>query len=62
VFAKLVGEFLDITVGALSMDHPLLTDLAAGRKKSRHYAIAEYKNVQLTVFGDTAIVTGGLKG
>jgi ketosteroid isomerase-like protein len=29
--------------------------------KSRHYASAEYENVQVTVFGDTAIATGGFK-
>jgi hypothetical protein len=30
--------------------------------KSRHYSMAEYENVQVTVFGDTAIATGGFKG
>jgi ketosteroid isomerase-like protein len=30
--------------------------------KARKYASAEYENVQVTVFGDTAIATGGYKG
>ena len=30
--------------------------------KARKYASAEYENVQVTVFGDTAIATGGFKG
>jgi ketosteroid isomerase-like protein len=30
--------------------------------KSRHYTTAEYENVQVTVFGDVAIATGGFKG
>ena len=29
--------------------------------KARKYASAEYENVQVTVFGDTAIATGGFK-
>jgi ketosteroid isomerase-like protein len=29
--------------------------------KARHYASAEYENVLVTVFGDTAIATGGFK-
>ena len=34
----------------------MLTD-----SKARKYASAEYENVQVTVFGDTAIATGGFK-
>src|SRR3984885_257944 len=34
---------------------------ALAEAKSRHYASAEYENVQVTVFGDTAIATGGFK-
>ena len=30
--------------------------------KARKYASAEYENVQVTVFGDTAIATGGYRG
>jgi len=30
--------------------------------KARKYASADYENVQVTVFGDTAIATGGFKG
>jgi ketosteroid isomerase-like protein len=30
--------------------------------KARKYASAEYENVQVTVFGGTAIATGGFKG
>ena len=30
--------------------------------KARKYASAEYENVQVMVFGDTAIATGGFKG
>ena len=30
--------------------------------KARRYSSAEYENVQVTVFGDTAIATGGFKG
>lgn len=30
--------------------------------KARKYTSADYENVQVTVFGDTAIVTGGFKG
>ena len=30
--------------------------------KMRKYTSAEYENVQVTVFGDTAIATGGYKG
>jgi len=30
--------------------------------KARRYASAEYENIRVTVFGDTAIATGGYKG
>lgn len=30
--------------------------------KTRKYTSADYENVQVTVFGDTAIATGGFKG
>lgn len=30
--------------------------------KARKYTSADYENVQVTVFGDTAIATGGFKG
>jgi ketosteroid isomerase-like protein len=34
---------------------------ALAEAKARKYASAEYENVQVTVFGDTAIATGGFK-
>jgi ketosteroid isomerase-like protein len=34
---------------------------ALAESKARKYASAEYENVQVTVFGDTAIATGGFK-
>ena len=35
---------------------------ALAEQKGRKYASAEYENVHVTVFGDTAIATGGYKG
>ena len=35
---------------------------ALAEAKARRYASAEYENVQVTAFGNTAIATGGFKG
>jgi ketosteroid isomerase-like protein len=35
---------------------------ALAEQKARKYSSAEYENVHVTVFGDTAIATGGYKG